>query len=105
SLPIITNGQTASDMPASRNAVGEREDHWRMLVVDDGAGVTGGGRVLNDWKIKFEGPVFFADPGGNNFAVYVPTVEENNGNQNSISGTNVLGEGRGLPRRAAACRS
>src|SRR4249920_1461535 len=46
-------------------------------------------RALEEWKIKFAGPVknthsfaaatiFFADPAGNNFAVYVLTVEENN---------------------------
>ena len=46
--------------------------------------------TLEEWKIEFAGPfknthsfagatIFFADPAGNNFAVYVPTVEENNG--------------------------
>src|SRR5262249_60472518 len=46
-------------------------------------------RALEECKIKFAGPIkktrsfaastiFFADPAGNNFAVYVPTVEENN---------------------------
>jgi catechol 2,3-dioxygenase-like lactoylglutathione lyase family enzyme len=44
-------------------------------------------RALESWKIKYEGPlanshlfavstVFFADPAGNNFAVYVPTADE-----------------------------
>ena len=58
-------------------------------------------RVLNDWKIKFEGPVknthafaastiFFADPAGNNFAVYVPTVEENNGTAERLTGVGYL---------------
>ena len=52
--------------------------------------------VLANWKIGFEGPqknshpfatttLFFADPAGNNFAVYVPSID-----------------GRGTPREANA---
>ena len=58
-------------------------------------------RALEEWKIKFAGPVknthsfaastiFFADPAGNNFAVYVPTVEENNGTTERLTGVGYL---------------
>jgi catechol 2,3-dioxygenase-like lactoylglutathione lyase family enzyme len=58
-------------------------------------------RALEEWKIKYEGPVknthsfaastiFFADPAGNNFAVYVPTVEENNGTAERLTGVGYL---------------
>jgi catechol-2,3-dioxygenase len=56
---------------------------------------------LEEWKIKFAGPVknthsfaastiFFADPTGNNFAVYVTTVEENNGTTERLTGVGYL---------------
>src|SRR5258707_5905209 len=58
-------------------------------------------RTLEEWKIKFAGPVknthsfaaatiFFADPAGNNFAIYVPTVEENNGTTERLTGVGYL---------------
>ena len=58
-------------------------------------------RMLEEWKIKFAGPIknthsfaastiFFADPAGNNFAVYVPTVEENNGATERLTGVGYL---------------
>ena len=34
--------------------------------------------------------IFFADPAGNNFAVYVPTVEENNGATERLTGVGYL---------------
>ena len=56
---------------------------------------------MEEWNIKFAGPVksthsfaastiFFADPAGNNFAVYVPTVEENNGTMERLTGVGYL---------------
>ena len=58
-------------------------------------------RTLEEWKIKFAGPVknthsfaaatiFFADPAGNNFAIYVPTVEENNRTTERLTGVGYL---------------
>ena len=58
-------------------------------------------RVLDEWKIQFVGPVknthsfaaktiFFADPAGNNFAIYVPTLEENNGTTERLTGVGYL---------------
>jgi len=58
-------------------------------------------RALEQWKIKFAVPVnnthsfagstiFFADPAGNNFAVYVPTVQENNGTTERLTGVGYL---------------
>ena len=57
--------------------------------------------AVEEWNIKFAGPVksthsfaastiFFADPAGNNFAVYVPTVEENNGTTERLTGVGYL---------------
>jgi len=58
-------------------------------------------RALEECKIKFAGPIkktrsfaastiFFADPAGNNFAVYVPTVEERNGTTERLTGVGYL---------------
>ena len=58
-------------------------------------------RALEEWKIKFAGPVenthsfaaatiFFADPAGNNFAIYVPAVEENNKTTERLTGVGYL---------------
>ena len=50
----------------------------------------------NKYVIARPGPlssgstIFFADPAGNNFAVYVPTVEENNGTTERLTGVGYL---------------
>jgi catechol-2,3-dioxygenase len=50
----------------------------------------------NKYVIARPGPlssgptIFFADPAGNNFAVYVPTVEEHNGTTERLTGVGYL---------------